>query len=96
MVITRIDLARRLAPQLGVTHQHAERFLLAFMSEVSGALQRGDEVVLRGFGRFSPVRRKERTSRDPRTGAPVLVPPRTVARFKPYAVMTDLNPESED
>lgn len=36
--------------------------------EISGALERGDRVELRGFGSFSTRRRAPRTARNPKTG----------------------------
>ncbi len=53
-VRTRNDLARVLAPILGMTHQDAERYLQHLLAEMTSALKRGDEIVFRGFGRFTP------------------------------------------
>jgi nucleoid DNA-binding protein len=44
-------------------------------------------VEIDGFGTFELFRRKARTARNPRTGARVDVPPRTVVRFKPASLL---------
>jgi nucleoid DNA-binding protein len=40
-------------------------------------------IELRNFGIFAVKRRRARQGRNPRTGASVVVPPKTVATFKP-------------
>lgn len=46
------------------------------------ALQEGDKVVVQGFGSFHVVMRKSKPARNPRTGEPVLIPPRRRVKFK--------------
>ncbi|MFQ6043531.1 MAG: HU family DNA-binding protein, partial [Candidatus Poribacteria bacterium] len=55
-VRTRNDVAKEVAPHFGVTLQEADRFVLRVLNEIKAMLKRGDEVVFRGFGHFSPVR----------------------------------------
>jgi DNA-binding protein HU-beta len=46
------------------------------------ALQDGDKVVVQGFGSFHVVMRKSKPARNPRTGEPVMIPPRRRVKFK--------------
>ena len=46
------------------------------------ALQDGDKVVVQGFGSFHVVMRKSKPARNPRTGEPVIIPPRRRIKFK--------------
>jgi len=39
-------------------------------------------VVLGGLGSFTPYERKGRISRNPKTGKPVEVPPKSAVKFK--------------
>jgi hypothetical protein len=55
VVRTRIDVAKEVAPKFGVTLQDADRFVLLVLDEIKAMLNRGDEVMFKGFGRFSPV-----------------------------------------
>ena len=59
-----------------------ERLVSTVFDEISGALERGDRVELRGFGAFSVKRRDERVGRNPRTGESVHVPVKHVPFFK--------------
>ncbi len=59
-----------------------ERIVSTLFEEITAALARGDRVELRGFGAFSVKHRDARMGRNPRTGAAVPVPAKTVPFFK--------------
>ena len=59
-----------------------ERIVSTLFEEITAALARGDRVELRGFGAFSVKKRDARMGRNPRTGAAVPVPKKTVPFFK--------------
>jgi integration host factor subunit beta len=52
------------------------------LAGVSGALIDGGRVEIRGFGSFSVHYRAPRTGRNPKTGATVEVPGKTVPHFR--------------
>ena len=81
--MTKSELIQRLAdiyPHL--YHRDVERIVATVFDEISGALERGDRVELRGFGTFSVKHRDARIGRNPRTGATVQVAPKSVPFFK--------------
>ncbi len=59
-----------------------EKIVTAILEEISGALERGERVELRGFGAFSVKQRDPREGRNPRTGEPVSVDGKKVPFFK--------------
>ncbi len=59
-----------------------ERIVRVVFEEITGALERGDRVELRGFGTFTVKQRNARIGRNPRTGATVQVAPKAVPFFK--------------
>jgi integration host factor subunit beta len=59
-----------------------ERIVSTLFEEITAALARGDRVELRGFGAFSVKQRDSRLGRNPRTGAAVPVPEKSVPFFK--------------
>ena len=69
----------------GLTRRQAERTLRAMLRHVAEALARGDEVRLRGFGRFSTRRRPFHWRQTPGDGEIVRVPERTHVVFSPGA-----------
>ena len=74
MFVTRSELIAKLAAKNpSLYHRDIERLVATILDEVSGALERGDRVELRGFGAFSVRERKARLGRNPRTGSSVQV-----------------------
>ena len=57
---------------------------------IQKSVAKGDEVKLVGFGTFSRLSRKSRNGRNPKTGAPVVIPGSKVPRFKPGKDFKDL------
>ena len=55
----------------------------AFITEVSGALAKGEKVDLRGFGNFVSREKKARQGRNPKTGETIEIAARRAVAFKP-------------
>lgn len=81
--MTKSDLIKRLAEANPHLYQRdIERIVATVFDEIAAALGRGDRVELRGFGAFSVRNRSARVGRNPRTGAEVHVPDKSVPYFK--------------
>lgn len=81
--MTKSELIQRLADRHPDLKQRVfERIVSTVFDEISGALERGDRVELRGFGAFSVKHRDPRVGRNPRTGAAVEVDAKRVPYFK--------------
>ena len=77
------ELIQRIAEDNPHLYQRdVERIVSTVFDEITAALARGDRVELRGFGAFSVKQREGRMGRNPRTGATVPVPPKSVPFFK--------------
>jgi DNA-binding protein HU-beta len=76
------ELVKAIAHGSDVTIADANRVLDVFMSTVTDALQKGDQVVLPGFGSFSIGNRSARTGRNPQTGQTIQIKASRVAKFK--------------
>ncbi len=76
------ELVEAIAQGSGVTKVDANRVLDVFMSTVTETLQKGDQVVLPGFGSFSTGNRSARTGRNPQTGETIQIKASRVAKFK--------------
>jgi integration host factor subunit beta len=81
--MTKADIVRNLAEQVGLTRREAAQTLSIVLDGVVEAIRDGEKVELRGFGSFRTRRRQARQGRNPRTGARVHVPPKVVPYFKP-------------
>ena len=82
MVLTRSQIARTLSDEIGLTRKNSAEVINAFTRAITKALEGGEDVRIRNFGRFKVIsdggRRRNGFSRDeslPRTA-------RKVVRFK--------------
>jgi DNA-binding protein HU-beta len=57
---------------------------------ISGALKKGQEVRMVGFGSWRKIRRKSRAGRNPQTGKSLNIPARNVAKFNMGQHLYDL------
>ena len=80
-VVTRDVLAEKLAARAEITMSAARDEVRWFFDTIAGALEKGDEVRIHGFGSFKTAQRAARVGRNPRTGEAVNVPARRVVRF---------------
>ena len=83
------DLIVQVADATGLGRAEASRAVESVFDVISGALRRGDEVRLVGFGTFSCSRRKASTGRNPRTGEPMQIRESTQPKFKPGKGLKD-------
>jgi integration host factor subunit beta len=84
------DLVNRISEQLDIPKQEAENGVNLFFETLRDAILKGEEIEIRGFGSFRFRRRTSRSGRNPRTGAPVKVPPKKVLYFKPSKLLKEL------
>lgn len=80
--ITKENLIGVLAKKVCCSKKEAIECLNVLLGEIKSALKKGSTVTLTGFGTFTVAKRKARTGRNPRTGAPVKIPAMNVPRFK--------------
>lgn len=88
--MNKAQLIEKLADKTKLTKSQAEMFLDATLDIIQKSVAKGDEVKLVGFGTFSRLNRKSRNGRNPKTGAPVVIPGSKVPRFKPGKDFKDL------
>ena len=76
------DLINKIAADAGITKVQAAHAVESFMDGVTKALRSGNKVTLVGFGTFSSIKRAARKGRNPKTGEPVKIKAKKIARFK--------------
>ena len=81
--MTKAELVEEVARASDLTRKHSEVIVDCVFSAIGEALRRGDKIELRGFGSFRVRHREGRRGRNPKTGAGVVVPAKSVPHFKP-------------
>ena len=79
--MNKADLIERVAKDAGVSKSQAETAISSLLAGIAADLKKGGRVTLVGFGTFSVGSRKARTGRNPRTGQPLKIAARKVAKF---------------
>ena len=77
--ITKKDLVEKISEKTGLTQVDTKIVIESFLDSVSKALQSGNNIEIRGFGRFKIKEKRARTARNPRTNEHIQVE----AGFKP-------------
>jgi nucleoid DNA-binding protein len=81
--ITKKDLVERIADDTGMRRTQVKDALQLFLTAITDELAAGNRLEFRDFGVFEPVARRARRAQNPKTLAPVTVPPKRAVRFKP-------------
>lgn len=76
------ELIAQVAEHAGLKKEEAVKAVDAVFDSVTGALKRGDEVRLVGFGTFTAAQRKASQGRNPRTGEPMDIKATVQPKFK--------------
>ncbi|MBP6029906.1 MAG: HU family DNA-binding protein [Sphingobium sp.] len=76
------DLIGAVADSSGLSKTDAAKAVEGVFDAISGALKKGDEVRLVGFGTFSVSKRKASTGRNPRTGEAMTIKASSQPKFK--------------
>lgn len=76
------DLIDAIVKETKCTKACANESIDAIIKAVTGALKKGDEVVLVGFGTFKTAKRAARTGRNPQTGKAIKIAAKRVPKFK--------------
>lgn len=79
------DLAKAAAGQAGVSQKQARLVLDAVKDEIITQLKAGEEVRLKGLGKFYAKHKGAHKAHNPKTGKLVDVPARNYLRFKAFA-----------
>ncbi len=81
--MTRADLVTKISLRMDVSKKEAELYLNSFLESVVSGLQRGERVVIQGFGSFSMRTYPAREAKKPLTGEMLLLPERSKPVFHP-------------
>lgn len=75
------DIADQISSDLSLQKQDVNIAVDIILKTISGALEEGRRVELRGFGSFSTRSRKPRSTKNPRTGVLMDIPERKTLHF---------------
>ncbi|HEC74494.1 MAG TPA: HU family DNA-binding protein [Methylophaga aminisulfidivorans] len=83
------ELIDAVAAAADISKAKAAQAVDGMTSAVTGALSKGDQVTLVGFGTFSVRERAARTGRNPRTGEEIKIAAAKIPAFKAGKALKD-------
>ncbi len=86
--MNKADLVNEIAKSTGLTKTKSSEVVDTIVETISTSLKKGEKVTLVGFGTFTTSKRSARKGRNPKTGAVINIPSKTVARFKAGSELT--------
>ena len=93
MALTKIEIVDMLNEHIGIPKVECIRIVESFFDIIKSELEKGNPVMVSGFGKWTVKTKRERIGRNPKTGENVTITARKVVTFKPSAVLRDtLNP----
>lgn len=80
--MNKTELIAAMAESANISKAAAGAALNAMLGIITKSLSKGEPVIILGFGKFHTVKRSERTGRNPKTGAPIKIAAKTIAKLK--------------
>ncbi|HHW4678659.1 MAG TPA: HU family DNA-binding protein [Xylella sp.] len=87
--MNKTELIDGVAAAANLSKAEAGRAIDAVVSEITGALKKGDSVTLVGFGTFQVRLRAERSGRNPKSGELIMIAASNNPSFKPGKALKD-------
>jgi integration host factor subunit beta len=88
--MTKANLVDEVMRVVELPRKDSETVVDTVFESIVKSLRAGDKIEIRGFGSFRSRQRKARVGRNPKTGAQVEVPAKTVPYFKPSRELKDI------
>jgi integration host factor subunit alpha len=87
--VTRARLSEAVYQEVGLSRNESAELVESVISEISGALERGEMVKISSFGSFAVRQKGRRVGRNPKTGQEVPISPRRVLVFRASHALKD-------
>ncbi len=89
MTITKNDIIERVTERIGFSRSQSVELVESLLETIKSSLERGDDILVSGFGKFSAKQKAERKGRNPATGNDLILDKRKVVTFKHSVVLKD-------
>lgn len=89
MSLTKIEIVESAFEHLDIPKRDCIRIIDSFFEIIKDELDKGKNVMISGFGKWSVKAKRERKGRNPKTGDKIILDPRKVVTFKSSNVLRD-------
>lgn len=81
MTLTKAELIDRIYNSTDLPRTRASELVDALLEIMKHTLERGEDILVSGFGKFHVKEKAERSGRNPQTGETLMLRPRRVVTF---------------
>jgi integration host factor subunit alpha len=89
MSLTKIDIIDSIYERFGIPKKDCVSIVESVFDIIKDDLDKGNAVMISGFGKWTVKAKKERKGRNPQTGEALMIDARKVVTFKPSTVLRD-------
>jgi len=87
MSLTKVDIIDSIYEKLGIPKKECIRIVESVFEIVKDDLEKGNDVMISGFGKWTVKAKKKRKGRNPQTGKELMVDARKVVTFRPSQML---------
>jgi len=87
MSLTKVDIIESIYEKLGIPKKDCVRIVESVFEIIKDDLDKGNDVMISGFGKWTVKAKKKRKGRNPQTGESLMIDARKVVTFKPSQVL---------
>jgi len=96
MTLTKADLVQKVYQNHNLTKAQAAEAVEVFLRISKNCLERGEDLLVSGFGKFNVKEKNSRRGRNPQTGQELILSARKVVTFKPSGILrSQINGEAK-
>jgi integration host factor subunit alpha len=90
MSMTKIDIVPSVCEKTGIPKKDCSRIVEGLFAIIKDDLNRGNDIMISGFGKWTVNAKKARNGRNPKTGKAMTISARKVVSFKSSNVLRDV------
>jgi integration host factor subunit alpha len=82
MTLTKANIVDAIHNDLGFPKNRSAELIEILLEQIKSTLEKGEDVLISGFGKFCVKTKKERRGRNPATGDDMILSQRQVVTFR--------------
>jgi integration host factor subunit alpha len=82
MTLTKANIVDSIHNDLGFPKNRSAELIEILLEQIKSTLEKGEDVLISGFGKFCVKNKKERRGRNPATGDDMMLSQRQVVTFR--------------
>lgn len=82
MALTKTEITEKIQKKLDISKSDSYDIMEALLEIIKNTLEKGEDVMISGFGKFCVNEKKARKGRNPATDQEMILPARRVVTFK--------------